>query len=1002
MRRIYIALCSCLLVVCHAFTVQARQLNLEEAMLRARESKVAKSRSLTAEQPKLAYTSSVGTTNCFYVVNNGNGQGFMVVSADDCAPAVLGYVDKGDFNPGTVPPNVAYFLDRYTQQIVSASRMNRSLVRKAPANYEFIPTLIDARWNQGEPYNRLCTDYKVLKDPTVTGCVATAIAQIMRQYEWPKRGKGSHSYTTSCEIDGVKYEVQPSANFEVDYEWDKMLFDYNNGYTKEQGDAVALLMRHVGVACNMGYSPGGSGAGVDTPIHALSTYFGYDKAMSLHSLSNYTDETFAKLLYDELAEGRPLYAAGNGHAFICDGYDGEGYFHWNWGWGGSMDGYFMLMGNKAVGGYRDGLCAIVGIQPDKGGKSPTIMSINNYSFSLDTVTDYGQAIKFDGFMYNKSSRKVKVMYAFKFENEDGSFLVPGNYATLNNNVGLTAFDFRCQAVPNGTYKVYPAYRDLEDGEWNFPSCTPEGGIPTITVNVPVNYIYTAQDLVAYREKVAQGKNECAVFMNDIDMSEVCGTAVGSWTPIGSSSAPFKGRVVGNGHLISNLYIRNSKDFQGLFGVVGDGAYISGITLDASCNVKGGNYVGGIAGGSNIGGVVTIENCGNEAYVSATMNGAGIIGCSYGQHAKYILKNCYNSGIISGSKENAALCAWLGHYATVENCYNIARVSGNDGANSMIRFGNDLFIRNCYQLNTITPRQKDVTALKRTEVSSGRLAYLLNLDGALDTWFQNLDTTQVVDDHPVLLSGRPWVYACQDGTYSNVPDDLAIISDGEEYKRDSTAYCNQVRYSREFTQSDFWEPLFVPFPSLKKDWGEQVCIAKVLDVHHYDDNADGKMERIEMEARTLSDTDSVKVNTPYLVLSETPQQVKLILHRTSLAQSYGFTPTWCANALVKFNLQGVYSPYTTSAGDYVLSDNSLSDEADKTIAPQRWFVSVDQHETKISSVQRISLKIDGMTATGISFANKKPDGTEQYYDLSGRPVKTIRKGIYIKDGKKTSF
>ena len=163
-----------------------------------------------------------------------------------------------------------------------------------------------------------------------------------------------------------------------------------------------------------------------------------------------------------------------------------------------------------------------------------------------------------------------------------------------------------------------------------------------------------------------------------------------------------------------------------------------------------------------------------------------------------------------------------------------------------------------------------------------------------------------------------------------------------------------------------------------------------------------MERIEMEARTLTDADSVKANTPYMVLAETPQQVKLILHRTSLAQSYGFTPTWCANALVKFNLQGVYSPYTTSAGDYVLSDNSLSDEPDITIAPQRWFVSVDQHETKISSVQRISLKIDGMTATGISFANKNPDGTEQYYDLSGRPVKTIRKGIYIKDGKKTSF
>ncbi len=997
-RFLYIALWSVMLVISQAFRAEARQLSLEEALARANQSKMAKARKLNAENAKLVHTESVGATNCFYIVNHGENRGFMVLSADDCAPAVLGYVDSGEFDPANVPANFAYFLDRYTQQIVSATRMNRKLTRKAPAEYGFIPTIIEARWNQGEPYNRLCTDYTVLSEPVVTGCVATAIAQIMRQFEWPVRGTGSHSYTTKCEIDGKEYTINPSANFDVEYEWDKMLFDYNNGYTKEEGDAVALLMRHVGVACDMGYNPAGSGAGVDMPLHALRTYFGYDKNMKMSNLSDYTDEAFANLLLEELSTGRAIYAAGNGHAFICDGYDGDGYFHWNWGWGGGSDGYFMLSGTDAVGGFRDGLCVITGIQPDQGGEAPCVLRLDTYSISRNEITDYSQKVTFDGWMINQSKRRVKVMYAAKFENENGTYIAPGLCTELDHFTGWTTFDFHCQNLPNGTYKVYPAYRDLETGEWHFPSANPKDGVPTMTINVPVTEIRTAQDLVDFRTQVQQGKHGCAVFMNDIDLAEVCGTEHGSWEPIGNKDNPFKGRVEGNGHVIKNLYIRTTKEFQGLFGAVGDGTYISGLTLDASCNVRGGSYVGGIAGGSSVGGFVTIRNCGNEGFVYASkMNAAGIIGCCNGSSARFILENCYNAGNISGMKENGAISGWAGDFATVENCYNISRVGGNDGSRPFVRHGNHAWIDNCYQQNTVYPKQKGVNTVQKDGVLSGELTYLLNENGTQDHWYQQLDTLQGADEHPVLHKGSPWVYATSDSTFSNTPADLYVLEDGAEYNRES-GLCSQVHYVRGFAQAEAWEPLFVPFGTTLEQWGEGIQVAKVTGIHHYDDNGDGFHERMVMVAASLNPADSIRANTPYLVRATQADSLHLVLHRTQLAASTGFEPTWCANTRVKFCLQGVYAPFTPDKTDYTLMYNVLMNGIAETLAPQRWYMYTTERDPQ-TAPRRISLKVDGSTATGISGIHTDKAGNTVSYDLLGRPIQQPTKGIHIRKGKK---
>lgn len=996
MKRIHLSILLGLLFLVPA---AARQLTPDEALQRATQSRVARSRSLATARMELVHTQSVGFTRCLYVMNRPASQGYMVLSADDCAPAVLGYTSQGSFDPAHVPDNLAWFLDRYTQQIVNATRQNSRVVSRAPEQGEYIPTLIEARWNQGEPYNRLCTDFDALPDPTPTGCVATAIAQIMRQYRWPERGTGSHQYTTTCEIDGKEHTAKPQANFDVAYDWDNMLFDYHQGYTRAQGDAVALLMRHVGVACDMGYGPTGSGAGVDNPIRALRTYFGYDKNMVMHTLSTHTDESFAQVMLDELRAGRALYASGNGHAFLCDGYDGEGFFHWNWGWGGSGDGYYLLAGDEAVNGFRDGLCCISGIQPDQGGMAPTVMRIDNYTLDRNRITDYSQEVKLDGFLHNGSQKKVKVLYAAHFIGDNGSYVVPSFYTDIDHGYGFTSYSFRCPTVPNGTYKVYAAYRDMETGQWHFPSCNPEGGIPTITIDVPERHIYTAADLVALREDVANGIHGTAIFHADIDLSEECSASIGSWKPIGSASKPFCGRIEGRGHVISNLFIRTSSDFQGLVGAIRDAACIEGLTLDATCNVRGGGYVGGIAGGTTGSAFVTIRNCGNEGVVYAQrVNGAGIIGCSVNGEGKIVIENCYNAGRITGPKENAAICAWTGEWGVVDNCYNIATVGGNDGSRSFVRQGSNGQIYDCYQLSTVYPRQRNVTQVAKAAVTDGELAWLMNQTEPQVCWTQSLDTVAGADAYPTLRQSQPHVYALDNGTYGNVPDDLMQIADADDYTRALAGVCSEVHYERHFAQASVWETLFVPFTSTAAQWGEQVSLARIDGVHQYDDNGDGLPDRTELEAVSLQPTDSVCAATPYLVMSHQPCTLSLRLYDAWMAGSAETQAPWSANASTYFYLQGTFAATTTGHGDYTLQGHTLVPNPAATVLGQRWYLHTQWRQGISPAPQRIALRVDGSTATGLIGIEAEQEDTAEY-DLLGRPAQRGTSGLHIRQGRK---
>ena len=215
------------------------------------------------------------------------------------------------------------------------------------------PLLKDITWNQTKPYNNCCpNDYP-------TGCVATAMGQVMYYYRYPEHGVGSNTYQWNGQ--------QLTANFgTTTYQWSNMQDKLTANSSSAAQDAVATLLYHVGVSVNMNYGPaseGGSGASPSYIAPALINHFGYDKGCHLRSREYFTKTEWEATVRNELDNGRPILYGGftmsaSGHSFVCDGYNQQGYYHINWGWDGLNNGYFLLSAldpkTKGTGGGEEG------------------------------------------------------------------------------------------------------------------------------------------------------------------------------------------------------------------------------------------------------------------------------------------------------------------------------------------------------------------------------------------------------------------------------------------------------------------------------------------------------------------------------------------------------------------------------------------------------------------------------------------------------------------------
>jgi hypothetical protein len=346
------------------------------------------------------FTETRNSQNVMYIFNVADGRGFVIIAADDIVYPVLGYSDEGSYTAENRPPAFTALLNYYAEQIVYA-RENSQLPdkettdawslyatkREASKDIQAVTPLCATTWNQDCYYNQLCpTASGGPCNKAYAGCVATAMAQIMKYHNYPTTGTGTHSYTHPT------YGTL-SANYgATTYGWANMPNNLSSGSSATQKTAVATLIYHAGVAVNMDYDPGGSGAyNADAPT-AFISHFGYNNTAQYASKSSYSNLQWALLIKGDLDNSLPvLYGGSNsggsgGHSFVCDGYQGTGLytdaFHFNWGWSGYDNGYFLLSNLATSNGTFSYYCDAVVHINHPGGVTPG---------TCDTVTNILQA-----------------------------------------------------------------------------------------------------------------------------------------------------------------------------------------------------------------------------------------------------------------------------------------------------------------------------------------------------------------------------------------------------------------------------------------------------------------------------------------------------------------------------------------------------------------------------------------------------------------------------------
>lgn len=447
-----------------------------------------------------------GEVPAYYVFPNGEGKGFTVVSGDDRLPEVVGYSDKGTYDEENLPSNYVGFMKAYEEMVgqldngdsrASASIAEAKALRSSGYQQPTVaPLLGSIQWDQIIPYNKMCPMYNST-DRSVTGCVATAMAQVMMYYQYPKTLQADiPAYVTR-----TKYLSIPQINKGERYDWNNMLPQYASyeplNYTDAQAAAVAKLLYHCGVACEMDYGPS-SGANVTPAI--LSTYFGYDSDL-MQDLNRdvFTLAEWSQIMDKELTAKRPILYSGQssdgGHEFVCDGTDGNGLYHINWGWGGYQDGYFDVTilnpykggagSGSAPDGYNQYCSMIVGIAPDNGKVdeplvevAPVVMLGSGHSTlgfiksTRNKVTDTFR-VTTNNLLSNQSAKDFTGYFAYGIQQADGTYMPLSKScsisikhpepdgSTYRPNIRLFQFDY---AFPVGKTTLYGLY-STDQKEW---------------------------------------------------------------------------------------------------------------------------------------------------------------------------------------------------------------------------------------------------------------------------------------------------------------------------------------------------------------------------------------------------------------------------------------------------------------------------------------------------------------------------------------------------------
>ena len=427
---------------------------------------------------------------------NLSGGGYVVVSGDSRTYPILCYSDCGSLDINDLPTNALAWLESYNYAIQILSEDAGGSSSTPVITGEAVAPLLATTWYQDAPYNDLCpiltVDDEKAKAPT--GCVATAMAQVMFFHQWPKDpcteipaytfnyDTTTHGTTGEDNTAPMEMPALPPTSFD----WNNMLLSYKDvDATEAQTHAVAVLMQYCGQALRMTYNIWGSDATETAITTALRNFFGYDGNVASAKREYYGILEWETLIYNELLAGRPVpYAANNntaGHSFVCDGFDGNGLFHINWGWDGKADGYFRLSvlnpkevesigSNSSPYGYNMMQEAVVGVQPPVESSEPVT---DDHYFTLYTPMTVGNGQVAINIMYESLSEPTGnvVMGLATVSGDD--VITPMFISEAVNMKKDTPTEFHVAVdpsqLPQGDTRLYPVARmeDADDAHWQF-------------------------------------------------------------------------------------------------------------------------------------------------------------------------------------------------------------------------------------------------------------------------------------------------------------------------------------------------------------------------------------------------------------------------------------------------------------------------------------------------------------------------------------------------------
>lgn len=428
--------------------------------------------------------------NLLYAFDRGTANGFVVVAGDDRAPQILGYTDTGSFDISNMPENMRWWIQQYEQQMRYLQDNPKARLTTPKRNVNVVaPLLGEIEWNQESPYNANCpymSYYDEDEEETVsgkapTGCVATALAQVMRYHKWPNESKGNISYTTYT----LKQNI--TADLNATYNWDLMLPTYTGvTATDEQKAEVAKLMYNVGAALQSDYTPSGTGATDVDVVPTLVRYFNYDPGARYVQRDYTAVNLYEQGLINEIEAGRPVPYGGvtkknEGHFFVLDGINEDGYYHINWGWGGLSNGYFLISSldpdAQGVGGSTSTYTAfkyhqlyISGLQkPQEGSKTGWNIMADDISKINDTYAkgDEINTTIYDAYNNSCSYDTLKCKLYWDIYDSEGTIIeknfIKNDTLALNYGFDKLTTNFKIPAdIADGEYTVKLDFTQAED------------------------------------------------------------------------------------------------------------------------------------------------------------------------------------------------------------------------------------------------------------------------------------------------------------------------------------------------------------------------------------------------------------------------------------------------------------------------------------------------------------------------------------------------------------